>query len=181
MAASEDISFSVGVVGADQLVAEAEIAAQIGGPGLFGDEGVRTGFDDASVNVIGAENPAKPQARLEENVVDIRGGAAAFFEGEGGGQAGDSSADNSDASQMQSSAAKAGCSCDNLTARLKACPGTNQNRQPHLAFRCGIFLHEARQVLHIVDRSFGKDAVPEIEDVSRASSGAAEDVFGARL
>ena len=97
-AAGQDVGLAVGVVGADELVAEAEGAAEIGGPGLFGDEGVGAGFDEASVDVFGAEDAAETRGRFVENVVDIGAGAAVLFEGEGGGEAGDASADDGDAS-----------------------------------------------------------------------------------
>jgi len=90
------------------LIAEAERAAEIGGPGFFGDEGVGAGFDDASVDVFGAEDAAEARGRFVEDVVNGRAGAAALFEFEGGGEAGDAAADDGDASQMCSSAAKAG-------------------------------------------------------------------------
>ena len=61
----------------------------------------------------------------------------------------------------------------------------SRSRRPEAGTRTpdsgGIFLHEASQVLHIVDWGFGEDAVAEIEDVAGASGGAAENVFGARL
>src|SRR5580704_4647873 len=58
LAADENVSFAVGVVRADELIAEADSAAEIGGPGLFGDEGVGSGLDDAAVDVFGAEDSA---------------------------------------------------------------------------------------------------------------------------
>ena len=44
-----------------------------------------------------------------------------------------------------------------------------------------VLLHKARQVLHVLDRGFGQDAVAEIEDVAGTSGGAAKNVFRARF
>jgi hypothetical protein len=86
-AASQDVGLALGVVGADEFVAQAEGATEVGGPGFFGDEGVGAGLDQASVNVFGAEDAAQARGGFIEDVVDIGAAAAVFFEGEGGGQA----------------------------------------------------------------------------------------------
>src|ERR1019366_9495399 len=97
-AASQDVSLAIGVVRTDELVAEAEGAAEIGGPGLLGNEGIGAGFDQASVDVFGAENAAEARGRFVENVVEIGARAAVLFQDEGGGEAGDASANDGDAS-----------------------------------------------------------------------------------
>jgi hypothetical protein len=82
------------------LVTETKGAAQIGGPGLFGDERVGAGFNDASVDVFGAEDAAQARGGFVEDIVDAGARVAAvLFEGEGGGESGDASADDGDASQ----------------------------------------------------------------------------------
>ena len=59
LATDKNVGLAVSIVGADELIADAERAAEIGGPGLFGDEGIGSGFDDAAVDVLGAENAAE--------------------------------------------------------------------------------------------------------------------------
>ena len=71
-AADEDVGFAIGVVRADQLIAEAERAAEIGGPGFFGDEGIGSGFDDAVLDVFGAEDAAEIAARIRRECIRLR-------------------------------------------------------------------------------------------------------------
>ena len=71
-AVGQDVGLAVGVVGADELIAEAKRAAEIGGPGLFGDEGIGAGFDDASVDVFGAEDAAEARGGFVESVARPR-------------------------------------------------------------------------------------------------------------
>ena len=56
------------------MIAEAEGAAEIGGPGLFGDEGIGSGFDDAAIDVLGAEDAAEACRGFVERVVDLGAG-----------------------------------------------------------------------------------------------------------
>ena len=95
-AIDEDVGFAGGVVRSDELIAEAEGAAKLGGPGLFRDEGIRAGFDDAILDALGAENAAEMGRGFVESVVE-RAGEAMGFEGESGGESGDASADDCDA------------------------------------------------------------------------------------
>ena len=88
------------------MIAQADGAAKICGPGFFGDERIGTGFDDASVDMFGAKDAAWTWRGFVENVFDE--GAcvpAQLFESEGGCKAGDASANNGDATQLYSSAA----------------------------------------------------------------------------
>jgi len=90
------------------LFAESKRTAEIGCPGLFRDKGIGAGFDDASVDVFGAEDAAETRGSLVENVLDNSTRIPAqFFEFEGCGKARDASADDRDARQIKSSAAKA--------------------------------------------------------------------------
>ena len=51
--------------------------------------------------MFGAEDAAEARRGFVENVVDVRARVAAvLFEGEGGGESGDASADDGDASQF---------------------------------------------------------------------------------
>ena len=95
-AADEDVGYAIGVVGADELIAEAEGAAEIGGPGLFGDEGIGPGFDDAATMCSVRRTPPRLRRGFIEDVFDCAG-AAMFFESESGGESGDAAADDRDA------------------------------------------------------------------------------------
>src|ERR1700745_252548 len=44
---------------------------------------------------------------------------------------------------------------------------------------CGMLLHKLAQALHVIDRRLGKNPMPEIEDVSVASSRLFQDILGA--
>ena len=68
-----DIGFAVGVVRADELVAQSDFAAEVGGPGFFGEEGIGTGFHEAPVffNAVGDHDSAEARSGFEENVVDL--------------------------------------------------------------------------------------------------------------
>jgi hypothetical protein len=83
-AVGQDVCLAVGIVGTDELIAQAESAAEIGGPRFFGDERIRARFDNASVNGFGAEDAAEARGGFVKNVVNIDAGAALLFEGEGG-------------------------------------------------------------------------------------------------
>jgi hypothetical protein len=78
------------------LISETEGAAEVGGPGFFGDEGVGSGLDNAILDALGAENAAELGRGFEESVIDCAG-AAGVFESEGGGESGDAAADDGNA------------------------------------------------------------------------------------
>jgi hypothetical protein len=87
-AAGEDVGLALGIVRADELIADAESAGEISGPWLLRDEGIGAGFDDTSVDIFGAENAAEARGGFVEDVVD--GSARVvpmFFEREGGREA----------------------------------------------------------------------------------------------
>src|ERR1700733_6656230 len=95
-AAYQNIGFAIGVIGAGELIAETECAAKVGGPWLFDDERVGTGFDDAALDVFSAKNSAEARRGFVKN--EFSGaGAAMFFERECGGESGDATADDRDA------------------------------------------------------------------------------------
>ena len=68
--ADDDVGFAVGVIGADELIAEADFAAEVGGPGFFGEKGIGAGFDEAAIDVIGDEDAAEARGGFEQNVFD---------------------------------------------------------------------------------------------------------------
>ncbi len=83
-AVNQNVSLALGIVGTDELIAEADGVAEIGGPGFFGDEGIRPGFDEAVLDELGAKNTAQARRRIINGVFDGTG-AAVFFKGESGG------------------------------------------------------------------------------------------------
>ena len=72
------------VVGADDVVGQAEVADQIERGGLGGEKAVGAGFEGAAVDLFRLDHAAEPRARFDD-----RGGDAAFGEVVGGGEAGD--------------------------------------------------------------------------------------------
>lgn len=66
----DDVRLAGGVVGGDQVRAEAEFAAEFGGGRLFGKKGVGSAFKHRAAHDLTGERPAKPLARLEEGVLD---------------------------------------------------------------------------------------------------------------
>src|SRR5258708_5604689 len=92
----ENIRFAIGIIRPDELIAEAKRAAEIGGPGLLGEEGIGSGFDDAAVDGVGRDHAGEMGRRFVEPVFDCAC-AALFLEGEGGGESRDAPADDGDA------------------------------------------------------------------------------------
>ena len=94
-ALDDDVSFAVSVVGADELVAQSDFAAEVGGPGFFGEKRIGAGFDQAAVGAVGDHDSAEARAGFEQDIFDrSRAGLALFFERERGREAGDSAADD---------------------------------------------------------------------------------------
>ena len=60
-----DVGFAVGVVGADELIAESDFAAEVCGPGLFADKGIGASFDQAAIDVVGDKDSAKARGGFE--------------------------------------------------------------------------------------------------------------------
>src|SRR5260370_37989172 len=107
----ENIRFAIGIIRPDELIAEAKRAAEIGGPGLLGDEGIGAGFDDAAVDVLGADHAAEMGRRLVEPVFDCAC-AALFFEGKSGGEAPAAPPDGGEADYRRRLRAPGGCAPD---------------------------------------------------------------------
>jgi hypothetical protein len=95
-----DVGFAVGVVGADELIAESDFAAEVGGPGFFCEEGIGAGFDQAAIDAIGDKDSAEARGGFEQDIFDLcvglGSGFAFFFKRERGREAGDSAADDGD-------------------------------------------------------------------------------------
>ena len=81
-----------GVVGADELVAEAELAAEVEGGALLGEEGVGAAFDEEALAGVGDDLSAEVVGGFEQKIVGVR--ASRFLEGVRGREAGDSTADD---------------------------------------------------------------------------------------
>ena len=89
-----NVGLALRVVGADELVGDAQLFAERRGPGFFGEEGIGTGLDQAALDAIGVHGAAEALAALEERVLELRAGGARLFQMEGGAQPGDAAADN---------------------------------------------------------------------------------------
>src|SRR5664279_6098386 len=92
-----DVGFALGVVGADQLIGDAEFLAQRKRPGFFGEERVRPGFHQAALHAIGIHGPAEPLAAFKEGVFQIGAGGPRLLQIECGAQPGNASTDNGNA------------------------------------------------------------------------------------
>ena len=97
LALGNDVGLALGVVRADELVAQPDLAAEVGSPGLLGEKRIGAGFDQAAIDAIGDEHSAQAWAGLEQNVLDGRAGLALFFDRVRGREAGDSAADDGNA------------------------------------------------------------------------------------
>ena len=97
LAPDYDVGLALGVVRADELIAQPDLAAEIGGPGLLGEKRIGSGFDQAAVDAVGDQDTAQARAGLEQNVFDGRARPAFFFDRVRGREAGDSAADDGNA------------------------------------------------------------------------------------
>ena len=70
-AVHHDVGLALRVVGADELIGDAEFLAECQRPGLFGEEGIGTGLDQAAVDAIGIHGAAQPLAALEQRVFQL--------------------------------------------------------------------------------------------------------------
>ena len=94
LALHQNVSLAVGVVGADELIAQADLLAEFDGPGLFGEERVGAGFEDAAVDLVSDEDAAKTRTRFVEDVLDLNASPAFFFERVRRRETGDAAADD---------------------------------------------------------------------------------------
>jgi hypothetical protein len=92
-----DVGFALGVVGADQLIGDAEVLAQRQRPWFFGEERVRPGFHQAALHLVGIHGPAKSLAALKEGVFQIGAGGPRLLQIKRGAQPGNASTDNGNA------------------------------------------------------------------------------------
>src|SRR5262245_31742186 len=74
-AAKHDERTAEAIVGPHEPVLHTEATAQVEGPGLFGEEGIGTAFDEESVLMLGPDRPAHPIGGIIDGEVD---GAAAL-------------------------------------------------------------------------------------------------------
>src|SRR5438094_7017027 len=58
----QNVCLALSVIRADQLVLESEFTTKIRSPALLREERVRTGFDYASINVLGGDYTAEARA-----------------------------------------------------------------------------------------------------------------------
>ncbi len=94
LALGDDVGLALRVVRADKLVAQPDLAAEIGSPRLLGEKRIGSGFDQAAVDAVGDKHTTEARAGLEQNVLDGSAGLAFFFYRVRGRKAGDSAADD---------------------------------------------------------------------------------------
>src|SRR5579859_57971 len=105
-----------GIVRADELVFEAELAAEVKGPGFFGEKRIGAGFNDATADLFAADDAAQTRALLKELPCKRGSTAAGLFEVVGRAQAGDAAADDADSLHESSCQLPvAGCRLDNFS------------------------------------------------------------------
>ena len=148
--ASQNVGFAVGIIRSDELIAQAQSAAKIAAQGFSRDEGIRAGFDHASIDVLrcGARRQGAERIRRERN-------------------------QHRAPLRRCSSSAKAAASPEipppmiamRFMMRLPA-SGFPAERGPE-----SMLLNKTRQILHVFDRRLRQDPVPEIEDVTWPPSG----------
>ncbi len=76
--ANDDEGLAVGVVGGGELVAEAELAAELRAGGFLADEGVGAALEDCAVDGLGCDGTAEARLRLIERVGTSRPSVRAF-------------------------------------------------------------------------------------------------------
>ncbi len=79
------------IVRADHFVFQAQVPDQVHGPGLGGKKAIGSALDQAAVDLLGLDDAAEPRALLDQCAGD-----SGFGQVVGGGQAGDSAADDYD-------------------------------------------------------------------------------------
>ena len=64
-AVHQNVGFAIGVVGADELITQADFAAKVARPGLFREKRIGTGFDQAAVHAFGDQHSAETRTGFE--------------------------------------------------------------------------------------------------------------------
>jgi len=75
-----DVGLALRVVRSDELVAQPDLAAEVGSPRLFGEKRIGSGFNQATVDALGGEHSTQSWAGLEQNVLHGCAGLALFFD-----------------------------------------------------------------------------------------------------
>ena len=60
-----DVGLALRVVGADELVAQSKLAAEVGSPGFLGEKRIGPSFDQAVIDAVGDEHTTQARAGLE--------------------------------------------------------------------------------------------------------------------
>ena len=74
------------IIGADELVREANLAAEVDCPGLLRKKRIGTSLDEASIHPLGEQNAAETRAAFEQRVLQRNAGGAFLFESKGSGE-----------------------------------------------------------------------------------------------
>ena len=53
------------------MIAQSDFAAEVGGPGFFGEEGIGAGFDQAAIGAVGDHDSAEARGGFEQDVFDL--------------------------------------------------------------------------------------------------------------
>src|SRR5262245_62831940 len=94
-AAKYDERTAEAIVGPHQSVLDTETTAQVEGPGLFGEEGIGTTFDEESVSMLGPDRPTHPIGGIVDGEVDDAAGLARSLDDPVSGcKSGDAAADD---------------------------------------------------------------------------------------
>ena len=102
LAVFDDVGDARAVVGGDELAFEAEFDGELAGPGFFADPGVGTAFKDKAVMGRSFDDAAEAVGGFVEMPVDVGAALAGEFEFVGGGEAGDTSAEDGDTGHRNS-------------------------------------------------------------------------------
>src|SRR5437016_13440072 len=102
MAVLLDESDAQVVVGSDHVLGETELADQVHGGGLDGEEAIGAGFDGAAFDVLGLDNTSQARAGF-----DNCGRRAGFGKVVSGGESADAAADNDYARHRRATSASA--------------------------------------------------------------------------
>src|SRR5438094_1598423 len=93
----QNVCLALSVIRADQLVLESKFTTKIRSPRLLCEEGIRTSFDDASIDGLGRDHPAQALTGFVENILQRHSAAAMLFECERGRKSRNTAADDGNA------------------------------------------------------------------------------------
>src|ERR1700724_3404442 len=93
----QNVGFSIRIIRAHELVAQAQRAAEIGCPRFFRKKGVGPSLNHAAFNLFSAQHAAESRRGFVKYILERGSGAAMLFESKSRGQPRNSAANDSDA------------------------------------------------------------------------------------